>query len=1036
MNLNRISQFLYQNEDQAVDAALSELNWSQERARQVTDKTVELISQIRTHKRKPGELDSFMQQYGLNTDEGIALMTLAEALLRVPDAPTANILIRDKITAANWLSQQGRSRDWMVKAAGYGLSISKMTYESLLSKLGEPVIRQATLQAMRILGHQFVLGRDIDEAIERGSKDRGKQYRFSYDMLGEGARTYEDAEKYFSAYKTALSRLAERNESIGTGRGERLHRAGISVKLSALHPRYEYSKAAQCVPVLVERVQALGRIAKQAGLNLTIDAEESERLEISLEVFERLCADQDLTGWNGLGLAVQAYQKRCLALIEHLRKLALKYERKIQIRLVKGAYWDSEIKQAQIESYPDFPVFTRKVNTDLNFLAAAHKLLSNRDVFYPMLATHNAHSVISCLEFAKNDEGNIPDNFEFQRLHGMGEALYESLKSGHEDLAVSIYAPVGTHKDLLPYLVRRLLENGANSSFVNKIADLSIPPADIVQDPVKIVRERKDGHSHPAIRHPRQLFGQERKNSIGIDLNDESSVRALMEHMQNHIYNRHFDLSTVLPSCAKNAQSQIMASLNPADDIDKLADIPVFNDQKIDEAFTEISAAWAQWNEMPAHSRADILDKIADLYEEHLHSLIGIIVREGGRSMHDALMEVREAVDFCRYYACQARDLFTPQSLPGPTGELNELHVAGRGIFICVSPWNFPLAIFTGQVVAALVTGNAVLAKPAEQTPVTAALAIKLMYQAGVPKNILRLITGDGEVGAKLISHEAVDGVVFTGSLETAKKIYQTLASKSGAIPAFIAETGGQNAMIIDSTALPEQVIDDLLTSAFYSAGQRCSATRIACIQDDVADKILEMLKGAMATLKVGDTREIDTDIGPIIDKDAIESLEMHCHAMERHGKRIAKAPMDPEYRKKGCFLAPCVYEISCLKDLTEEHFGPVLHILRYKAEDLDGLIQTLNEMGYGLTFGIHSRIESRYEDVIKRIRAGNCYVNRSMTGAVVGVQPFGGRGLSGTGPKAGGPHYLPAFTTEKAVCINTSAIGGNASLVGLLDEE
>lgn len=1030
MKLDRLSSHLYQDEGQAVDDCLATLPWDQDRSDKILAQTKELVAGIRTHKRKPGELDSFMQQYGLNTDEGLALMTLAEALLRIPDPLTANLLIRDKVTAADWVNKKGGTRDWLVKAAGLGLTVSKRTFESVLGKLGEPMIRQATLQAMKILGHQFVLGRSIEEAVNRGKNDRKKGYRFSYDMLGEGARTFDDAQAYYDSYAEALRHLSLNNAAINSASGDnRLRRAGISVKLSALYPRYEYAHADDCVPVLVEKMITLCQQAKKEKLNLTMDAEEVDRLELSLEIFEQLCHEPGLQDWNGLGLAVQAYQKRCLPLIDHLADIAQNADRKIQVRLVKGAYWDTEIKHAQIEGLPDFPVFSRKGNTDVCFLASAQKLLKRRDIFYPMLATHNAHTVMACLDMAENDgyEGES-GSFEFQRLHGMGDALYDILRAGH-DVPVSIYAPVGTHKDLLPYLVRRLLENGANSSFVNKIADQSFDVDDIVEDPVMAVKQQNNRRHHN-IRMPVDLYA-DRRNAKGLDLADDPTVRRLVNHMKTHVYGKNLDFGKMLDRQITSANGA-EPSINPANLNDAIGTVPNVSRDQINNVFAKAKTAWPGWNARDVDERALILERIADLYEQNMETLIGLCVREAGRTMHDALLEVREAVDFCRYYAVQAREKFEPQALPGPTGESNVLEIEGRGIFVCISPWNFPLAIFTGQIAAALVTGNAVVAKPAEQTPLVAAYAVQLMTRAGVPKDVLHLVPGDGQTGAQIIGHADVGGVAFTGSSETARIINRALADKDGPIVPFIAETGGQNAMIVDSSALSEQVVDDLVHSAFYSAGQRCSAARVAFIQDDVADSMIRMLKGAVETLTIGDPLDISNDIGPVIDEQALEKLENHRQTLERIGKKIAVAPLSPDIRKTGHFFAPSVYEIESLSQLKEEVFGPILHIIRYSNREFDDLLDKINDSGYGLTFGVHSRIESRYHYMLDRIRAGNCYVNRSITGAVVGVQPFGGRGLSGTGPKAGGPHYLNAFVNEKTVTINTAAIGGNASLVGL----
>lgn len=1020
--MGKLAQYLYADEASMVNHLLDNIDWSPQRGAAVSAQAVILVEELRGQKRKMGELEVFMQQYSLSTREGLALMSLAEALLRIPDKQKANDLIKDKVAANDWLGNIGNTNDWMVKAAGVGLMLSDKALESVISRLGQPVIREAMVQAMRIMGSQFVLGRTIEEAVKR-SKDYPR-YRMSYDMLGEGARTAKDAIRYFQAYKDAITYIGQSYDPASGGRVP-----GISVKLSALHPRYQYAQAAKCLPVLIERLKELCVMAKGYNMALTVDAEESERLEISLYIIEAMLAAPELAGWDGFGLAVQAYQKRCYMLIDHIADMVAHYGRKIQIRLVKGAYWDREIKYCQVEGFTGYPVYTRKVNTDVSYLACAQKMLARGDVFFPMFATHNAHTISAILEMARTSYAGTA--FEFQKLHGMGDGLYDIVMKNNPDIQATVYAPVGPHSDLLAYLVRRLLENGANSSFVNKVMDHTMPPQDIVADPIENARSH-NSKTHGGIPMPQQLFGN-RLNSAGLDLNDDDTVRVLME--QIHTYRSKIrTVRSITADDAAYGDGKQVDIVSPADTNHMLGQAEFFNPAKIDTLFTAAQSGYDTWSQTPAEQRARALEATANLLEKHHAELMALCVYEAGKTIRDAHLELREAVDFCRYYAEQGRAAFSPQGqrMPGPTGESNVLTYHGRGVFVCISPWNFPLAIFCGQIMAALMAGNAVIAKPAEQTPFIAHRTVELMIEAGIPRNVIQLVLGDGTVGGALVAHKSVGGVAFTGSTEVAKIINRTLADKDGAIVPLIAETGGQNAMIVDSSALPEQVIDSVILSAFGSAGQRCSALRVLYLQDDVADKMLEMLEGAMQELAIGHPEHLSTDIGPVIDADALKILRNHQTKLESSSKKIMACDVPPELANNGYYFAPSAYEIKSIEDLEREVFGPVLHVIRYKASEIDQVIKSINNTGYGLTLGVHSRIESFQRKITQSCRVGNAYVNRGMTGAVVGSQPFGGRGLSGTGPKAGGPHYLYAFSTEKVTSIDTTATGGNASLVSL----
>ena len=977
---------------------------------------------------KAAGLDAFLNAYGLATEEGIALMCLAEALLRVPDTETADALIHDKLAGIDWGEHLGESSSTFVNAATFSLMLTGQvlrggreaeagmgkTLRRAVGRLGEPVIRQATLQAMRILGGQFVFGRTIDEALKRARPERKRGLTHSFDMLGEAAMTFADAERYRSSYSAAIARLSR--EAKGGVKAS----PGISVKLSALYPKYDFFHAEAARAALIPMVRELAMAAREADIHFTIDAEEAERLELSMDIIEALVADEALFagGWEGFGLALQAYQKRAVPLCDWVVALARRHNRRLMVRLVKGAYWDSEIKLSQVGGYKDYPVFTRKLATDVSYLACANKLLSAEDCIYPAFATHNAYTIGAIKALAAGRE------FEFQRLHGMGEDVYETLaeEEGDHPTRVRIYAPVGGHKDLLAYLVRRLLENGANSSFVNRMADAEVPVTELTTDPVRDLAALEPKRN-PAIPLPAHIFPN-RLNSAGVDLADPLVREPLLAELQA-LEGREWAAAPTVLAGKGGAENEIRSPQN-GEVVGHALDASAAD---VDLAFARAAKAQPRWDSLGGLARAELLDRAADLYEAHTAEFISLCQREAGKTLLDGVLEVREAVDFLRYYACEARMLFAaPQPLPGPTGEENLLRLHGRGVFATISPWNFPLAIFTGMASAAIAAGNTVLAKPAEQTPLVAALAVRLCHEAGIPDDVLQLVPGDGKVGAMLTSDPRLSGVAFTGSTETAHAINRALAARSGPIATLIAETGGQNALIVDSSALPEQVTRDVMASAFQSAGQRCSALRVLYLQEDIADPVLEMIRGAFEALVIGDPAELETDVGPVIDSEAKGSLDEHVAAMEKAGHTLYRRdlPKGPT----GSFVAPAIVEIGSIKDLAKENFGPVLHVVRWKADNLAGVIEDINATGYGLTLGLHSRIDSTRRLVESRARAGNFYVNRNQIGAVVGSQPFGGEGLSGTGHKAGGPNYVVRFATERVTTIDTTAAGGNASLL------
>ncbi len=985
-----------------------------------------LIEGIRARAGGLGGIEDFLHAYSLSTREGLALMVLAEALLRVPDAATADRLIEDKLATGDWSSHHVRSNALLVSASAWTLGLTARIIhpgetpdsilESLVKRLGLPAVRAATRQAMRLLASHFVLGQTIEEALARARVHRA--LRYSFDMLGEGARTAADAERYFASYAHAI-------DAIGASAGNVSppDRPSISVKLSALNPRFEPLSRDLVLAELVPRVLELARRARARDINFTVDAEEADRLELTLEVIAAVLGDSSLRGWDGFGVAVQAYQKRAPAVIDWLGETARALGRRLMVRLVKGAYWDTEVKRAQERGLSDYPVFTRKPMTDLCYAACARKLLAEREWLYPQFATHNALTVASVIEDAGGVEG-----YEFQRLHGMGEVLYDLLLADHPGAACRVYAPVGGHRDLLAYLVRRLLENGANTSFVSVAADPSVPVALLLERPQNRIGEPRDARN-PKIPLPRDLYRPGRRNSAGIEFGDRASLTALLADIRNSAMP-----GEAAPLIDGRMRGGIERQVRSPIDAKVIGRVEEASDALASAAMAAAQSGFARWAATPIAIRAAALDRASDLLEARRGRLIALLQAEGGKTLEDSLGEVREAVDFCRYYALEAHRALVAERLPGPTGESNELRYRGRGVFVCISPWNFPLSIFLGQIAAALVAGNSVVAKPAEQTPLVAAETVRVLHEAGIPPGALHLLPGDGRVGAALVADARVAGVAFTGSTEVARGINRALAAKDAAIVPLIAETGGINPMIVDATALPEQVTDDVITSAFRSAGQRCSALRLLCLQEDVADPVLEMIAGAARELRLGDPREPATHVGPVIDAEAKDRLDHWIAVNEKHGRvrfrwdRFNPLPAD------GTYVPPTIIALERASDLREEVFGPILHVVPWRADELGRLLDEIAASGYALTLGVHSRIDATVERVAGRLASGNVYVNRSMIGAVVGTQPFGGTELSGTGPKAGGPNYLRRFATERVVTVNTAAAGGNASLLASED--
>jgi len=983
-----------------------------------------LIESVRGRSFRIGGLEDLLRDFSLSSAEGLALMVLAEALLRVPDDLTADRLIEDKLLSAHWESHAAGADPLLVSAAAWALGVTAHLLEKgktahgvvakLARRIGMPALRAAARRAIQLVGDHFVFGETIEAALAR-ARSHHPSDRFSFDMLGEGARTFADAARYLAAYTHAIDAIGR-----AAPRGPLPSRPGISVKLSALHPRYEPQSRGRVLAELVPCVVSLARAAKQHDLSLTIDAEEADRLELSLDVVDRVLADPTLGAWDGFGLAVQAYQKRAPAVIDHVAARARHHGRRVTLRLVKGAYWDTEIKRAQERGLADYPVFTRKAMTDLSYMACATQLLGHRDLVYPQFATHNALTIASIVEAAGGTEG-----YELQRLHGMGDDVYAALRNAYPDLPCRIYAPVGVHENLLAYLVRRLLENGANSSFVARLNDPHVPVADLLTRPERIIGAPHEARA-ASLPLPEDMHAPSRKLAHGLDLGDRRAVALLQAAITRADPAR--EAGPIVSGTVRDGQARELAS--PIDGL-RFGRVQEARPELLAECMPAARSGFRAWSRQPVEARAAALEAAADAIEAAAPRFLQLLQVEAGKTLEDAIAEWREAIDFCRYYAQEARRrLAAPMAMAGPTGEDNRLACHGRGVLACISPWNFPLAIFLGQVAAALVAGNSVIAKPAEQASLIAAETVRMLHFSGVPVDALHLLPGDGVLGAALVAEPTIAGVAFTGSTETAARINRALAAKDGPIVPLIAETGGINVMIVDATALPEQVCDDVLASAFRSAGQRCSALRLLCLQEDVADAMIAMIAGAARELRVGDPRRLEVHVGPVIDRAAKRALDEHIACMLHSARLHLAAPLPPDTPPGGTYVAPHIFEIARVRDLTREVFGPILHIVRYKASELDSLLDAIEAMGFGLTLGIQSRIESTVDRIIERRLAGNCYVNRNMIGALVGTQPFGGFGLSGTGPKAGGPHYLDRFLVEQTVTVNTTAVGGNARLV------
>ena len=1020
-------------EDYAVKQLFNELAYDKKQNKEIEQIAKSLVTTIRSRESKKGFVNNFLQEFSLNTEEGVILMCLAEALLRIPDNATMDNLIRDKLSKGNWQTYFGKSPSFLVNATTWGMMLTgnwvKISSSSnkahavlkkLITRSGEPAIRLIVIKAIKIISNQFVLAQTISEAMEESVNNKAIGFNYSYDMLGESAQNAQDAKKYYNAYFDAIKHL-----TTPANTNDILLNHGISIKLSALHPRYELAKTKRVQTELYSRLLNLVKLAKSANIGVNIDAEEADKLELSLALFEKLAFESCLNNWQGLGFVVQAYQKRASYVIKLLAEIAKKSNHRLMVRLVKGAYWDSEIKKAQINGLDGFPVFTKKENTDLSYLVCAKKLLAMPEFFYPQFATHNARTVAEIMYYAKN---NNYDSFEFQCLHGMGESLYLQIIK-HYNYRCRIYAPVGKYKYLLAYLSRRLLENGANTSFINLLANKKLPIIDLIANPIDKIISNKE-HTHPNIALGSNIYGTLRKNSIGVNLEDCSFLDDYYGYVAKN-NNKKWHAKAII---AKDILSDIKEQeiFNPAKTNQVIGTQELASKLQIDIAINYAQSFSHTWDNTALYQRKDILDKAAQLYENNLFELTYLCQKEAGKVLSDAISEVREAVDFLRYYGEQACANFNGVSImPGPTGECNEYKLCGRGVFVCISPWNFPLAIFTGQLAAALITGNTVIVKPAIQTPLIAYRAVELLHAAGVPKKALQLLLGDGGfVGNSLVSDNRVSGVAFTGSVDSSRTIVSTLLNRKNApLPHLIAETGGINAMIVDSSALIEQVTQDVIRSAFQSAGQRCSALRVLYIQEDIADKCLDMIAGAMAELKVGNPISFDTDVGPIIDLQSLKKLQTHINFYEKKTK-IVKTPTN--YDCDGNYFAPVIIYINTIYELKTEVFGPVLHIIKFRANNLENVIKDINTIGYGLTLGIHSRIDSTISFISKYAKVGNIYVNRDMIGAVVGVQPFGGCGLSGTGLKAGGPNYLTRFAMEKTISTNTSAIGGDYNLINL----
>jgi len=1029
-----INQYYLMDETLCVRELLQSAHVSDKQNQLIQSMAARLVMAVRDRSRDASGLQAFLQEYDLSSHEGIVLMCLAESLLRIPDNATMDALIADKLSSGNWQEHLGNNKSLFVNASTWALMLTgrmikperaairdpAVFLSNMVTRLEEPVVRAALRSAMHIMGHQFVMGETITAALARSQTRENHQYRYSFDMLGEAALSEHDADRYQEAYRDAINSIAASVRA-----SSHIHeRPGISIKLSALCPRFEYSQQHRALDEMSRRLLDLAGLACSHGISLTVDAEESNRLELTLQVFESIYRSQVTADWPGLGLAVQSYQKRAGRVLRWLEDLAADGGKVIPVRLVKGAYWDAEIKACQEQGLTDYPVFTRKCNTDVSYLACARLLLDSCPSLYPQFATHNAHTVAYVYHVAGNRE------YEFQRLHGMGEELYRDIIDQKKfNVACRVYAPVGSYDDLLPYLVRRLLENGANTSFVNQMAHEQTTIESIIADPVATVTALGDQIRHPRIPLPARIFPDGRMNSAGLNFADAGEISPLLHTIAAACEQDWIAMPVI---AGENQPGELTSLYNPARLDEKIGRVGYASSEMIIQAIDSTAAAWSSWNATDAGYRAGLLEQAADLYEQCRGELIARCVREAGRTIPDSHAELREAVDLLRYYAgCCRTECAAPLALPGPAGESNQLRTRGRGVFLCISPWNFPLAIFTGQIAAALAAGNTVIAKPAEQTSLTAYLATQLLYRAGVPAEVLAFIPATGDrFGDTALNDKRVAGVAFTGSTATAHRINLALAQRSAALPTVIAETGGLNVMIADSSALPDQLIPDVARSAFNSAGQRCSSLRVLYLQEDIYDRVIVILTGYMEQLVIGDPMELASDIGPIIDAEARHTIVQHVAGFRNSGGLIFEHPF--RQQDNSLFLPPAVIELQHISQLQHEVFGPVLHVIRYRANELGRILDDVNATGYGLTLGIHSRIESRVEFIRQRVNVGNIYVNRNMIGATVGVQPFGGMGLSGTGPKAGGPNYLKRFVAEQTFTVNTTAVGGNASLLSL----
>jgi len=992
----------------------------------------DLVDEVRDNQKNKGTIEAFIHEYNLSSEEGVVLMCLAEALLRIPDDETADKLIRDKIAPAEWNKHKGVSNSLFVNASTWGLmltgrlvSVGKSsvdtldTFSRLVARVGEPIVRTVLRKAMKIMGSQYVMGDTIESACKRSLSEFDGNYRFSYDMLGEAAMSREDSSRYIASYTAAIEHLIQ----IRSAEDSIYQAPSISIKLSALHPRYEYSKRKSVLDEMKSSLLQLVLLAKSGDIALTLDAEEVDRLDLSLDLFESVKVHEGIAQWNGFGLAVQAYQKRALPVLKWTAALASATQSRIPVRLVKGAYWDTEIKRAQELGLDTYPVFTRKCSTDISYITCVKFLIENNESLFPQFATHNAHTIATIQELVTDTT-----EYEFQRLHGMGQSLYGPVI---KEAPCRVYAPVGDYKDLLPYLVRRLLENGANSSFVSRIEDASISPDLIVEHPQDVIT-KFESLENPNIPLPADLFAGTRHNSKGVNLADYAIENELLNAISSFRSARWLAKPTLMEEFDESLKTPVFS---PAYQDHVVGHVALADAHLAHESILYANCGLVAWKATLVEERVEIIKKFAGLLQENRYELYSLGIFEAGKTVSDMVNELREAIDFCYYYSAQATEWFRPTHLPGPTGERNELQLSGRGVFVCISPWNFPVAIFTGQIVAALVCGNTVIAKPSSNTPLVAARIIELLYEAGVPKNVAVLLPCSGKViNACLENESQLGGVAFTGSFSTALQINRSLGKRASAIVPFIAETGGLNVMIVDSSALAEQVVKDVIASAFFSAGQRCSALRVLILQTDIAEKFIQMLVLAMKELRLGDPVEIETDVPPVVDANAAEQLNTYKKEMKEKFELICEMSLSEELEKVGSYVAPAVYKINSLSDLSEEKFGPILHVMQYDAQDLDNVLRQVNEMGYGLTLGVHTRIDETANYIINNANVGNVYVNRNMVGAVVGVQPFGGEGLSGTGPKAGGPNYLLRFCTEKTISINTAAVGGNTDLLSLKD--